>query len=105
MENVVTDQANVPKSNQEKDQINRSNKIPRRKITHLIFKKQNQQDFQDVQMVEAGATHQSIEQRPHLKGHQVTLSRWNQTANVSFRDMLRSNHVGTSHLDAPLDSF
>lgn len=77
-----------PRSTQEGDQIARSNKKPKRKITNYIFDKQNEQDEQM----------QDVEIQQRLAGSHVTIEKGTQVeprhpSSISFRDMLRGEQT------------
>lgn len=82
-------------SREEQDQITRSNKKPKRKITHLIFEKRTTTD--DV-MVEAeqGTTHPPNQHPPGGRGTQFNCQP------LSFRDMVRGSSPYQTE-ESPLD--
>lgn len=77
----------IPKSQQEHDQLIRSNKKPKRKITHLIF---NRDAEQDEPMADASTGDQEIV-TSHTANTEGTKEISNNSPNSvpSFRDMLR----------------
>lgn len=73
-----------PRSSQENDQVTRSNKKPKRKITNYIFERREPHDeqMQDVEILQPlGESHTAKEKDTNISPGRLQ--------NMSFRDMVR----------------